>query len=251
MTIRTLIVDDEPLARKRIRSLLAADPEIEVAGECGDGASAVTRLLEARPDLVFLDVQMPELDGFEVLRAVAGEHAPVVVFVTAFDRYAVKAFETHALDYLLKPFKRQRFQEALRRAKTELHDRTRQSAERMAALLSQLAPASQRLVVRSSGRIVVLRPADLDWVEAAANYVCLHAGPHQYLVRETLGAFEKRLPAGRFLRIHRSYVVNLDRIRELQPCNGSEYMVLLRNGKELPLSRSYRDAIESALEVQR
>ncbi len=198
---------------------------------------------------MFLDVQMPEMDGFEVLEAVLPEHTPLVIFVTAFDRYAVKAFETHALDYLLKPFKRGRFFEALHRAKEQANLEPSVYAESLRQALEKFRPGHDRLVFKSNGKIVLVRPDDVDWVEAAANYVRIHARDQEHAVRETISSFEKKLPADRFVRIHRSVIVNADRIRELQPCNGAEYIVVLRSGKELPVGRTYRNQVESFLHI--
>ncbi len=193
---------------------------------------------------------MPGMDGFEVLREAAPHHAPVVIFVTAYDRYAVRAFDTHAVDYLLKPFKRTRFLEAVRRAKDTLQTRNEDREDRLIALLNQLDREPDRIVVKSGGRIVILRADEIDWILAAANYVRIHGTGREYLVRDTLNSFEKKLRPDKFLRIHRSIVVNVDRIRELQPCNKSEYIVVLRDGKELPLGRSYRQSAESFLAIR-
>ena len=247
MKIRTLIVDDEPLGRERIRALLARDPEIEVVEECPDGRRAVAAIERSRPDLVFLDVQMPEMDGFAVLEAIAGDRMPAIIFVTAYDRYAVQAFEVHALDYLLKSFDRDRFEAALERAKQEIHrSKTGVLNERLAGLLEDLQAKQKRLtrlVVKSGGRIVFLRVDEIDWVEAADNYARIHAGRESHLIRETLQSLEGRLNPEQFLRIHRSTLVNLDRIRELQPIFHGDYVVKLNDGTELTLSRSYREKL--------
>jgi two-component system LytT family response regulator len=245
--IRTLIVDDEPLGRERIRTLLADDPEIEVTGECPDGRQAIADIERHKPDLVFLDVQMPEVDGFAVLDAIAGERMPAIIFVTAYDRYAVQAFEVQALDYLLKSFDRERFQAALQRAKEEIR-RSKEGFlnERLAGLLEDLQTKQKRLtrlVVKSAGRIVFLRVEEIDWVEAADNYVRVHAGRESHLLRETLQSLESRLSPGKFLRIHRSTLVNLDRIRELRPIFHGDYLVRLNDGTELTLSRNYREKL--------
>jgi two-component system LytT family response regulator len=245
--IQTLIVDDEPLGRERIRTLLARDPEIDVIGECTDGRQAIAEIEERKPDLVFLDVQMPEVDGFGVLEAVCGERMPVIIFVTAYDRYAVRAFEVHALDYLLKSFDRERFSAAMQRAKDEIR-RSREGVlnERLAGLLEDLRAKKDRLtrlVIKSAGRIVFLRVEEIDWVEAADNYVRVHAGKESHLIRETLQSLEKRLDPGKFLRIHRCSIVNLDRIRELQPIFHGDYAVKLADGTELTLSRNYREKL--------
>jgi two-component system LytT family response regulator len=245
--IRTLIVDDEPLGRERIRTLLAGDPEIEVIGECPDGRQAITAIEQRNPDLVFLDVQMPEVDGFSVLEAICGERMPVIIFVTAYDRYAVQAFEVHALDYLLKSYDRERFSAAVQRAKEDIQ-RSREGMlnERLLGLLENLQTKKDRLtrlVIKSAGRIVFLRVEEIDWVEAADNYVRVHAGKESHLIRETLQSLEKRLDAAKFLRIHRSFLVNLDRIRELQPVFHGDYAVKLADGTELTLSRNYREKL--------
>jgi two-component system LytT family response regulator len=263
MKIRTLIVDDEPLARQRLRRLLEADPDIAVLGESGDGARAVADLRELNPDLVFLDVQMPVLDGFGVLQALtdslagngqtpASNHIlPVVIFVTAHDRYALKAFEVHAFDYLLKPFDKARFAAALERAKVQvrqgnaaaLHERLHEMLQTAAARRS----GPERLMVKSGARISFIKTADIDWIEAAGNYVRLHVGKEDHLLREALSALEKKLDPARFVRVHRSSIVNLDSIRELQPVFHGDYVIILRDGAELPLSRSCRAKLEEAL----
>jgi len=240
-------VDDEPLGRERIRTLLAGDPEIEVIEECPDGRRAIAAIERSKPDLVFLDVQMPEVDGFAVLDAVAGDRMPTIIFVTAYDRYAVQAFEVHALDYLLKSFDRERFQAALQRAKAEIR-RSKEGFlnERLAGLLEDLQARQKcltRLVVKSAGRIVFLRVEEIDWVEAADNYVRIHAGRESHLIRETLQSLESRLDPEKFLRIHRSTLVNFDRIRELQPIFHGDYLVKMNDGTELTLSRSYREKL--------
>jgi two-component system LytT family response regulator len=251
VTIRTLIVDDEPLARKRLRDLLERDPEIELAGECGDGREAVNLVRRLRPDLVFLDVQMPLLDGFGVLAALGTDLPPAVVFVTAHDRYALKAFEVHALDYLLKPFDRVRFATALGRAKSQLQTAKPPLLDRRLLDLLQTVKESQqfpeRLVVKSADRVCFVRVADIDWIEAAANYVRLHVGKEEHLLRASMAGLEDQLDPIRFVRIHRSTIVNIERIREMQPAFHGDYAVILRDGTELTLSRGYRQKLESAL----
>ena len=251
MKIRTLIVDDEPLGRERIRTLLGDDAEIEVVGECSNGRQAVAAIERTLPDLVYLDVQMPEMDGFAVLNAIASERMPAIIFVTAYDRYAVRAFEVHALDYLQKSFDRERFQAALRRAKEEIR-RSRDGLwnERLTGLLEDLQVRQKRLtrlVIRSAGRIFFLRVEEIDWLEAADNYVHIHMGRESHLVRETLQSLEDRLDPSRFLRIHRSTLVNVDRIQELQPLFHGDYVVKLLDGTELSLSRSYREKLAGPL----
>lgn len=251
MKTRTLIVDDEPLARERLRRLLETEPDIELIGECANGREAVAAIEEKSPDLVFLDVQMPELNGFEVLDQLRGERRPMVVFVTAYDQFALKAFEVHAVDYLLKPFDRERFQVALRRALG--HGRRGPAAEldqRLSALLRDLKPqpkAVERLAIKSGGRVVFVRVEDIDWVEAADNYVELHVGEVSHLHRETMSDLERILPSEKFMRISRSTIVNVDRIKELQPMFHGEYAVILRTNIRLTLSRSYREKLHQLL----
>lgn len=251
MTIRALIVDDEPLARQRIRSLLRSESDIEVIGECANGQDAVAVVRAQRPDLLFLDVQMPHLDGFGVLESL-GRPLPVVIFITAHDRYALKAFEVHALDYLLKPFDRERFRKTLDRARAQVQGTD--VNQRLLALLGDVQKsraagvdgrkAGDRLAVKSGGRVYFVRFDEIDWIEAAGNYVRLHVGKDSHLLRETMNGLEERLDPDRFLRIHRSTIINLDRIRELQPAFHGDYMVFLRDGTELTLSRGYRDRLQ-------
>jgi two-component system LytT family response regulator len=251
MKTRTLIVDDEPLARERLRQLLEREPEVELIGECANGLEAVAAIREQAPELVFLDVQMPELDGFGVLARLDPARLPAVIFVTAYDQYALKAFEVHAVDYLLKPFDRGRFQKALRRALDQLqHQQTGDLTQRLSSLLGELKPAPKhldRLAVKSAGRVVVVKVTDIDWIEAADNYVSLHLGTESHLHRETMAALEGQLPPDKFLRISRSAIVNVDRIKELHPMFHGEYTVVLRNGTKLTLSRNYRDKLNQLL----
>lgn len=248
MPARTLIIDDEALARERLRQLLLTEPEIEIIGECADGRAAVETIQKESPDLVFLDIQMPELDGFAVLEAIQTDPMPVVVFVTAYDKFALKAFEVHAVDYLLKPFDRERFQTALRHALDHVkHRGEKDIVERQSAALADLQPTAkmpERLPVKSGGRVVFVRTADIDWVEAAHNYIVLHVGKESHLMRETMNAFEERLAPESFVRISRSTIVNIDRIKELQPLFYGEYSVTLHNGTRLTLSRRYRDKLQ-------
>jgi two-component system LytT family response regulator len=249
--IQALIVDDERLARKRIRSLLKNERDVEVVGECADGAEALAAIRKQSPDLVFLDVQMPEMDGFQVLQEVGGDRMPAVVFVTAYDKYALRAFEVHALDYLLKPFDEDRFGEALRRAKEQvLGGSNGELHGRLIALIEHLRSGERyvdRLLVKASGRVLFLKTEDIDWIEAAGNYVRLHVGKESHLLRETMNTIETRLDPAHFLRIHLSTIVNLDRIKEMQPWFSGEYVVLLKDGTELRLSRGYRDKFDERL----
>jgi len=251
LKIRALIVDDEPLGRERIRTLLREDAEVDVVGEAGNGHEAAIEIERLRPDLLFLDVQMPEMDGFAVLDAIADKHMPVIIFVTAYDRYAVQAFEVHALDYLLKAFDRERFESAVSRAKEEVR-RSKEGIfnERLVTLLEDLESRkerSTRLVIKSSGRIFFLPVKEIDWVEAADNYIRIHAGGKEHLMRETLQSLEGRLDPERFLRVHRSAIVNIDRIRELQPMFHGDYALRLCDGTELTLSRKYKDKLGESL----
>lgn len=251
MQIRTLIVDDEPLARERLRKLLQAEPQVEVAGECGDGAQALEAIRAQKPDLVFLDIQMPELDGFGVLEALRGEKLPEIIFVTAYSQHALRAFEFHALDYLLKPFDRERFRIALDRARTRLaHARSGDLNQKLTALLAEIRPEPKPpdlLAIKSGGKVVFVRTADVDWVEAADNYVNLHVGNESHMLRETMASFEGRLDPKRFMRISRSALINLERIKELQPMFHGDYTVILRNGVRLSMSRGYREKLQQLL----
>lgn len=254
MKIRALIVDDEPLARRRLRTLLRSEPDIEIAGECGDGRLAVTAILDKKPDLVFLDVQMPELGGFEVLEAVGVERAPAYVFVTAYDEHALRAFDVHALDYLLKPFDRNRFRKTLDRARAQINSERGSSSDQLADLLAdvqRLSKVPHRLVVRATGRVLFLHINEIDWIEAQGNYVRLHLGKESHLIRETMNAIERRLDPRHFVRIHRSAIVNIERVRETQPWLGGDCVVFLRDNTRLSLSRNYRERFDRVLSGSR
>lgn len=250
MPLRTLIVDDEPVARRRLRRLLRHVPDAEVIGECGGGREAIEAIDTHTPDLVFLDVQMPDISGFDVVSAL-GARMPPVIFVTAFDHYARRAFDVHALDYLLKPVTDERFLDAIARVRSHAQ-RSDASAlhRRLDAMLDALR-ASGRYVahipVRSGGRIALVQVAEIDRIQAADNYVTLHAGGREYLLRETMGKLEQSLDPQRFVRIHRSTIVPLDRVRELQPSFRGDLIVVLRDGTRLTLGRAYRAAVERAL----
>ena len=248
---RALIVDDEPLAREKIRTLLSREQGIVVIGECGDGIEAVDSIRADSPDLVFLDIQMPELDGFGVIGEIGAENMPVIVFVTAFDQYAIRAFEVYALDYLLKPFDRGRFKKALSRARAHLEDRNGEFGARLTKLLGELKSGRrfmERLVIKESGRVFFIKASEIHWIEAAGNYVRLHLDDGAHLMRETMSRLEEGLDPDKFLRIHRSTIVNVDVVRELQPMFNGEYAVILKNGKELNLSRGYREKLNEFLE---
>lgn len=251
--IRAIIIDDEPLGRTVIREMLRGDADIEIIGECANGHEAVELISRARPELLFLDVQMPEVDGFEVLSAAMSvlDELPLVIFVTAYDQYAVRAFDVHAVDYLLKPFDRERFGKAVQRAKAQLKQAHNNAVnERILALLEEQKAKTrylERLVVKAHGRVFFLKTSELDWIEAEGNYVCLHVRKESYLLRETLTALEAQLDPQKFPRIHRSQIVNVERIRELQPWSHGEYHVLLHDGTQLTLSRSYRERLHQLL----
>jgi two-component system LytT family response regulator len=243
-----VVADDEVLARERLRALLEAEPDIEVVGEAGNGRETVASIQELQPDLLFLDVQMPVLDGLGVVEAVGAEKMPAVIFVTAYDRYALQAFEVHALDYLLKPFDRARFQKALDHAREQLaREKTAGLSDRLVALLEDV-PGNRktldRLVIKSAGRVFFVKTDEIDWIEAAGNYARIHVGSEAHLLRETMSALEEKLDGNKFVRIHRSTIVNLERIQELQPWFHGDYVVILRNGRQLTLSRGYRQRMQ-------
>ena len=250
--IRTLIVDDEPVARRGVRRLLEQEADIEIVGEAGNGADAVRLIDESRPDLLFLDVQMPELDGFEVISAVGAGAMPVIVFVTAHDAFALRAFEAQALDYLLKPFDDDRFRAVLARARQQVRlMRDGTLDRRLEALLDQHARRGtefiSRIIVKNAG-VVFFQPVDeVDWVEGADYFVKLHAGGKVHLVNETLASLERRLDPAHFMRVHRSAIVNLRRVRELRLDYRNRHVIVLGNGERVPLSRSRREPLENAL----
>jgi two-component system LytT family response regulator len=258
--IKTLIVDDEPLARRNIRLLLESDPQIDVIGECRNGKEAVHAIRTFTPELIFLDIQMPEMDGFDVLQQVGAEHIHSIVFVTAFDKYALKAFEVHALDYLLKPFDDTRFNKALQTAKSQIEQREMDKlTKKLLALLEDRLNAREmlslertylsRLMIKLTNRVILLNVHDIDWIEADGNYAKLHVGRKSHMLREKMHDLESRLDPQQFVRIHRSIIVNLDRIRELYPHFNGDYMIVLADGTQLKLSRSRREALESRLKA--
>jgi len=248
MPIRTLIVDDEPLARRRLRAFLRPEPDIEIAGECGNGEEAVAAIRKLRPDLVFLDIQMPGMDGFAVLAALDARHMPLIVFVTAHDQYAVQAFEQRALDYLLKPFGKKRFQDAVSRARERLAGpEAGDFRERVAGLLRAVAGPKTHLVVKTAGRAVLLQTARIEWLEAEGDYVRIHAGREVCLTLQTMNRIETELGSGRFVRIHRSTIVNVECIKEIHPLPGGDHVITLRDLTQVTLSRGYRDRLEHAL----
>ena len=272
--IRTLVIDDEPAARRGVTMLLERDPDILVIGEAASGKEAVRKIVEEKPDLVFLDVQMPELNGFKVLEAIGGQHSPAVIFVTAYDQHALQAFDVNAVDYLLKPFEDDRFWAAVRRAKAEIVRRqTDALSNKLSHLLDYLhtnklpgagapapapAPAAaaaaptetitrDRILLKSGGEIYFLKADEIDWIEAEGDYMKFHAGGRVHLLRETMGNLESRLDAKRFIRIHRSTIVNIDRVKKLSPSFAGEYAVILHDGTKLRLSRGYHDRLQELM----
>ncbi|HEX7318169.1 MAG TPA: LytTR family DNA-binding domain-containing protein [Pyrinomonadaceae bacterium] len=247
--IRALIADDEALARRRLRQFLAEVPDVEVVGECEDGRGAVELVRTVAPDLLFLDVQMPLLDGFGVIREVGAGNVPAVVFVTAFDQFALRAFEAHALDYLLKPFGRERFMQAVGRARRQIGDaNVKQRLDALVGELSERPRYSTRLAVKARGRTVILATDEIDWVGAADNYLELHAGPNSFVVRETLSQLQSKLDPRKFVRIHRSTLVNIERIKELHPLFAGDQVVVLHDGTKLQVSRTHRQRLMALLD---
>ncbi len=264
--IRTLVVDDEPAARRGVRLLLERDPDMLVAAEAASGAEAVKKIVDEKPDLVFLDVQMPEMNGFKVLEAVGARHAPAVIFVTAYDQHALQAFEVNAVDYLLKPFEDQRFWAAVNRAKAELQRRqTDTLSDTLNHLLTYLhtvtPPAAgadpaatetvtrDRILLKSGGEIYFLKADEIDWIEAEGDYMKFHAGGRAHLLRETMGRLEDKLDPKRFIRIHRSTIVNIDRVKKLSPSFAGEYAVILADGTKLRLSRGYHERLQELMKT--
>ena len=250
MPVRTLIVDDEPLARERLCTLLTRRNDIEVVGECGDGKTAVSLIKQKAPDLVLLDIQLPELDGFEILDAVPADRMPAIIFVTAYDRFAVRAFEVHAVDYLLKPVEPERLDQAL----GYVFDRHLQQEDPRTRLLEFMQVVEShrghpnRILLKSDNEIICLKPSEIDWIESAGNYACFHIGSQTRISRETMNAIEYQLERHSFVRIHRTAIVNLERIRRLKPLLYGDYEIELRDGTKLPLSRSHRQAVIKRLE---
>jgi two-component system, LytTR family, response regulator len=247
---KVLIVDDEPISRRRLRRLLALESECDLVGECENGREAIDSLGREKIDILFLDVQMPEMDGFEVVHAISRAH-PLIIFTSAYDEYALKAFEVHAFDYLLKPFDRRRFKESVQRACTQLAQAKPGIVDdRILKLFENLAGARNapdRIAIRNNGRVIFLKSGEIDWIEAADNYVCLHCGKDTHVLRETMSELEARLDPARFIRVHRSAIVNLDCIKELQPWFRGDYKVMLTDGTELTLTKNNREKLESRL----
>ncbi len=252
-TLRVLIVDDEPIARDRLRRLLSDIEGIQISGECSDGQKAIQAIQELSPDLVFLDVQMPEVDGFGVLAAIPAETRPAVIFTTAYDKFALRAFEVHAIDYLLKPFDKERLQVALTKAKRVLgNPEASKAQEKLTQLIEEVRPqrpAPDRISVKNAGRITLIKPEDIDWVESADNYVNLHVGKVTHMIRDTMNSMETQLEGKRFLRISRSLIVNIDRVKELHPLFHGDFVLLLHDGTKLNASRNYRSALKAVFGV--
>lgn len=278
MPIRVLVVDDEPIARRRVRRLLRLEPDVDTVDEAGSGSEAIEAIRKQRPDLVLLDVQMPDVDGFGVVDTLGVEQMPPTIFVTAFNEYALRAFDVHAIDYLLKPFDPERFRSAFQRARLHLEQvSSAEQGRRIRALLEQVlgedraaalagggngggngggggtavaAPRARfldRLMVKHDGRVFFVKVSDVDWFEAAGNYVRVHAGKGNHLIRETMQHVESQLDPTMFVRIHRAVIVNIDRIRELQPWFAGDYIVILHDGRQLKLSRTYREHLQSRM----
>jgi two-component system LytT family response regulator len=245
--IKALIADDELLARKFIRRMLKDDHEVEIVAECNDGKSTLDMIEKHHPDVVFLDVQMPEMDGFAVLQAIGCERWPEIVFTTAYEQYAIRAFELHALDYLLKPFDQARFRDALSHVKKQLSSRHSDSTrQQISALLENMKIRPEyleRLIIKADGRISFLNTRDIDWIEADDKYVHLHTSKTARMVRQTLSAMESQLDPRKFLRVHRSAIVNIDRIKELHPLFNGEHSIVLEDSTRLTLSRNYKDKL--------
>jgi two-component system LytT family response regulator len=254
--LRVIIADDERLARKKLHILLESEPEVQVVAECEDGRQTISAIHAHLPDLLLLDIQMPDLDGFQVLNEVPRGEMPVVIFTSAYDQYAIRAFEAHALDYLLKPFDQERLHHSIERACSEVRKSgDREITHRIMDLLSRVRSETRsgpepegRLVIRAKGRVIFLNLDEIDWVEAAANYVRLNVGKEAYFFRETISRIAERLNPNLFIRIHRSTIVNVRKIKELIPVNSGEYIVILKTGKELSCSRGHRAGLQSVID---
>jgi two-component system LytT family response regulator len=262
LNLRVVVVDDEAIARRRITRLLQSEPGVTVVAECADVDAAVETIRNEAPDLVFLDIQLPERDGFGVIEAVGAEHMPAVIFVTAHDQYAIRAFEVHALDYLLKPFSPERFRESLQRATSRLSRAEAEHGRNLADLLDSVRAEQsklerlilgsregylQRLLVKAHNRMIFVRSSDVTWFEAEGNYVRVHVGRESYVVRDTMNNLETKLDPSQFLRIHRSTIVNIDHVKEMHMWFAGDYIVVLQDGTELKLSRGYREKMEERL----
>ena len=254
-TIRTLVVDDEPFARKKLHTLLQDEPDFEIVGDAGNGKEAIELIRAQKPDLMFLDIQMPEMDGFQTLETLGEDERPAIVFVTAFDQFALRAFELHALDYLLKPFDHERLQKTLNRVRRQFRDESSEEINaKLNLLLSHLKEKPkylQRLMIKASGNIYFLKTDEIDWIEAAGNYVTLYTGKKTHLLRETMTSLTEKLDPEQFVRIHRSQIVNIDRIQKLQTDLHGDYVIKMHTGKELTLTRTYRDSLLKHFESEK
>jgi len=246
--IRTVIVDDEPLARERLRKLISNEEDLELIEMCENGQEAIDYLSEDLPHLLFLDIQMPEIDGFQVLKKINYEDIPCIVFVTAYDEYALRAFEVNALDYLLKPFDQQRFKKAVARVRNQLQNQTQNQLDsRLTRLVDSLDKSSsylERIMIKANGRVYFVKTDEVDWIEAAGNYLKLHYGKKNHMIRETMSNMEEKLDPDQFFRIHRSVIVNIEKIKELQPWFHGDYMITLLDGQKLTMSRNYKELLQ-------
>ena len=250
--IRLLIVDDEPLARAGVRRLLEHDDVIQVIGECEDGAEAVVAILDQQPDAVLLDIKMPEMNGLDVVRTIGVARMPLTVFITAYDEHALRAFELHAVDYLLKPFDDERFAQTIQRIKSEIQTRAAaRLSEKLLNVLQDTQPKGgrylNRIVVRTDGRTLLLKTADVEWIEAADYYARIHAAGKSHLLRETMNELESKLDPEVFFRVHRSAIVNLEKVKEIQPYTRGEHVVIMNGGAKVRLSRGRREKLEERL----
>ena len=245
MSVKSIIVDDEPIARSIIKKFLSEEEEIEIIGECGNGIDAVKMILEEKPDIVFLDIQMPEMTGFEVIEEIGYANLPHIIFVTAYDQYAIKAFEINALDYLLKPFDKDRFHNSIVRAKELIGSKNelKEHIKDLIGSINQEAKYLNRILIKSSGRVYFLKTSEISYIEAAAYYVKLHSGKKEHVIRETLNNLESKLDPEVFVRIHRSHIVNIDYIKELEPWFNNKYLVIMKDGAKLNLSRNFRERL--------
>jgi len=247
--IRVLIVDDEPLARERVHHFLKQEPNITIIGESGNGIEAVAAIREKKPDLIFLDIQMPGMDGFEVLQHIESEHMPHIIFITAYDQYAIRAFEVHALDYLLKPFDQSRFKRALHLAGEYIQlQKNGDFKYRIKELIQEIGSEKkfpERFIIKSEGRIYFIRTDEVNWIESAANYVSLHVGREVHLMRGTMSAMEEKLDPDKFIRVNRAAIINIEFIREIQPFFNGEYIINLKDDTQITLSRKYREKLKN------
>ena len=250
--INVLIVDDEKLSREKIRSFLETNPDFKIIDECGNGVQAIESILNQKVDLVLLDIQMPDLNGFGVIEELGASPLPHVIFITAHDEFAIKAFEVNAIDYLLKPFDKERFDRALERAKITIKNSVQlaltDKIDHLLESIREKQPFVNRFVIKSSGRIYFLKAEQIDWIESAGNYVIFHSGKDEHLYRETLKSLEQKLDPENFIRIHRSRIVNIDRIKELQPWSHGDYLIILQDGTDLLLSRNYKENLTNLVE---